>query len=94
MYTEIVKIIEGGMLGDKEKVANYATVLADNLEKEGEKSLSNKIRGVLTKRRRGLTSLDSFATKPVDSESRMEMVEITTLRSSTIAAAADRKSVV
>ena len=78
MYTEIVKIIEGGMLGDKEKVANYATVLADNLEKEGEKSLSNKIRGVLTKRRRGLTSLDSFATKPVDSESRMEMVEITT----------------
>ena len=51
MYTEIVKIIEGGMLGDKEKVANYATVLADNLEKEGEKSLSNKIRGVLTKRR-------------------------------------------
>ncbi len=78
MYTEIVKIIEGGMLGDKEKVVNYATVLADNLEKEGEKSLSNKIRGVLTKRRRGLTSLDSFATKPVDSESRMEMVEITT----------------
>ena len=66
------------MLGDKEKVANYATVLADNLEKEGEKSLSNKIRGVLTKRRRGLTSLDSFATKPLDSESRMEMVEITT----------------
>ena len=60
MYTEIVKIIEGGMLGDKEKVANYATVLADNLEKEGEKSLSNKIRGVLTKRRRGLTSLDSL----------------------------------
>ena len=78
MYTEIVKIIEGGMLGDKEKVVNYATVLADNLEKEGEKSLSNKIRGVLAKRRRGLTSLDSFATKPVDSESRMEMVEITT----------------
>ena len=31
MYTEIVKIIEGGMLGDKEKVVNYATVLADNL---------------------------------------------------------------
>ena len=78
MYTEIVKIIEGGMLGDKEKVVNYATVLADNLEKEGEKSLSNKIREEIKKRRRGLTSLDSFATKPVDSESRMEMVEITT----------------
>lgn len=78
LYTEIVKIIEGGMLGDKEKVQNYAIVLADNLEKEGEKALSNKIRGVIAKRKRGLTSLDSFATKPVDTESRMEIVEITT----------------
>ena len=34
MYTEIVKIIEGGMLGDKEKVVNYATVLADNQKKK------------------------------------------------------------
>ena len=34
MYTEIVKIIEGGLQGDKEKVQNYANVLANNLEKE------------------------------------------------------------
>lgn len=33
MYTEIVKIIEGGMIGDKEKVYNYARVLAENLER-------------------------------------------------------------
>ena len=78
MYTEIVKIIEGGLLGDKEKVQNYAVVLANNLEKEGEVALSNKIKGVVAKRKRGLTSLDSFATKPVDTESRMDIVEITT----------------
>ena len=36
MYTEIVKIIEGGLVNDKEKVINYATVLADNLENQGE----------------------------------------------------------
>ncbi len=78
MYTEIVKIIEGGILGDKEKVQNYAVVLANNLEKEGELTLSNKIRSVISKRKRGLTSLDSFATKPVDTESRMDIVEITT----------------
>lgn len=78
MYTEIVKIIEGGLLGDKEKVQNYATVLAKNLEKEGEIGLSNKIRGVISKRKIGMTSLDSFATKPVDTESRMDIVEITT----------------
>lgn len=77
MYTEIVKIIEGGLQGDKEKVQNYANVLANNLEKEGEISLSKKIRGIVENRKRGLTSLDSFATKPVDTESRMEIVEIT-----------------
>ena len=32
MYTEIVKIIEGGLSGDKEKVLNYAKVLATNLD--------------------------------------------------------------
>lgn len=78
LYTEIVKIIEGGLLGDKEKVQNYAVVLANNLEKEGEVALSNKIKGVVAKRKRGLASLDSFATKPVDTESRMDIVEITT----------------
>lgn len=78
MYTEIVKIIEGGLQGDKEKVQNYANVLANNLEKEGEVSLSKKIRGIVENRKKGLTSLDSFATKPVDTESRMEIVQITT----------------
>ena len=31
MFTEIIKIIEGGLVNDKEKVLNYATVLANNL---------------------------------------------------------------
>lgn len=78
MYTEIVKIIEGGLQGDKEKVQNYANVLAYNLEKDGEISLSRKIKGIVENRKKGLTSLDSFATKPVDTESRMEIVQITT----------------
>ena len=77
MYTEIVKIIEGGLIGDKEKVQNYADVLATNLEKEGELVLSKKIRNIILKKKGSLTSLDSFATKPVDTESRMDIVEIT-----------------
>lgn len=76
MYTEIVKIIEGGISGDKEKTQNYAIVLADNLEKQGETTLAKKIRAVLAKKKGTLTSLDSFATKPVDNESRMDIVEI------------------
>lgn len=77
MYTEIVKIIEGGLSNDKEKVLNYATVLANNLDEQGEESLARRIRMVLSKKKGTLTSLDSFATKPVDAESRMDMVEIT-----------------
>lgn len=77
LYTEMVKIIEGGLSGDKEKVQNYATVLADNLEKQGEVVLTKRIRTVLNSKKGALASLDSFATKPVDTESRMEMVEVT-----------------
>lgn len=77
LYTEIVKIIEGGLNGDKEKVQNYANVLADNLEKQGEVALTKKIRTILTAKKGAFTSLDSFATKPVDTESRMEIVEVT-----------------
>ncbi|MGI6653867.1 MAG: AAA family ATPase [Christensenellales bacterium] len=78
MYTEIIKIIEGGLVNDKEKVANYATVLADNLESQGETPLAKKIRTTLRNKRGTLTSLDGFITKPVDTESRMDIVEITT----------------
>ena len=77
MYTEIVKIIEGGLSNDKEKVVNYATVLAHNLENQGEISLAKRIRSTLNNKKGTLTSLDSFSTKPVDTESRMEIVEIT-----------------
>ena len=76
MYTEIVRIIEGGLVNDKEKVLNYANVLANNLEKQGEISLAKKIRSVLAQKRGTLTALDSLATKPVDPESRMDIVEV------------------
>lgn len=76
MYTEIVKIIEGGLANDKEKVVNYANVLASNLEKQGDISLAKKIRSTLSQRKGGLTALDSLSTRPVDSESRMDIVEV------------------
>ena len=76
MYTEVLKIIEGGITGDREKVYNYAKVFADNLEKEGDLSFSKKVRGVLGSKNTKLTSLDEFATKPVDQESRMDIVDL------------------
>ena len=76
MYTELIKIIEGGLGNDKEKVYNYATVLADNLEQQGEISLAKRIRNTLSKKNATFTALDSLSSRPVDSESRMEIVEI------------------
>lgn len=76
MYTEIVKIIEGGIAGDKEKVFNYAQVLATNLEKSGDISLSKKISSIIANKKVRMASLDEFSTKPVDTESRMDMVDV------------------
>lgn len=76
MYTEIVKIIEGGLAADREKVASFAEVLANSLEKQGEIALTKKIRSILRNKRGVLASLDSFSTRPVDTESRMDIVEI------------------
>ena len=77
MYTEIVKIIEGGLKGDKDKILNYATVLANNLEQQGNPALARKIINILSERKGQLATLDEFTAKPVDGESRLEMVEIT-----------------
>jgi SpoVK/Ycf46/Vps4 family AAA+-type ATPase len=73
----MVKIIEGGLRGDRDKILNYAAVLADNLEQEGNPALSKKIRSILSERKGQLTALDDFTSKPVDTESRMEIIEIT-----------------
>ena len=76
MYTEMIKIIEGGIIGDKEKVYNYAKLLATNFEKDGETRFSKRILDVLNNKKGKLTSLDALAAKPVDAESRADMVEV------------------
>ncbi len=77
MYTEIIKIIEGGLANDREKIVNYASVLANNLKQSGDASLAHRIETILQKKQGTFTTLDSFSTKPVDTESRMDIVEIT-----------------
>ena len=76
MYTEILKIIEGGLAGDREKVYNYCNVLIKNLNEEGDKKLAKKIQSIVEEKRGKKLSLDSFETSPVDIESRMEMVQV------------------
>lgn len=76
MYTEITKIIEGGLSGDKEKVFNYANVLVKNLEEDGEDVFASKIKKIMTNKKVNMASLDSLASKPVDGESRMDIVDV------------------
>lgn len=76
MYTEILKIIEGGLIGDREKVYNYAKTLSENLINSGDKELGNKIYKTLNNKKSSLATLDSLSSKPVDGESRMEIVDV------------------
>ena len=73
---EILKIVEGGLKGDRTTVAAYASQLADKLEKDGEKKAAARIRRAASGP--ALQSLEpaKLAEKPrlpVDAESRLSL---------------------
>lgn len=76
MQAEVLRIIEGGLSGDKTKVYNYAVALANNLDREGETRFAEKVRGALSGRKPGLAALDGLSARPVDQESRMDIVDV------------------
>ena len=76
MQAEVLRLIEGGLLGDKTKVLNYARTLADNLEQSGDIRFAKRIRSTLAEKRFSIATLDGLSAKPVDQESRMEMVDV------------------
>lgn len=43
MYTELIKIIEGGLNNDQKKVINYSSHLAKKLRDVGDNKLADKI---------------------------------------------------
>lgn len=76
MQTEVIRIIEGGLAGDKSRVANYARTLAANLEKDGDTRFARRINSVLANKKYSVASLDGLSSKPVDQESRLDMVDV------------------
>ena len=76
MYSEMIKIIEGGMSGDKYRVYSYSQKLIEELEKENEKLLAKKIQKILEDKKSTMAIVEQFSGKPVDQESRMDMVQI------------------
>lgn len=76
MYTEIFKIIEGGLNKDPQKVQSYARLLAENLKKDGDNKMAERIGRLLSNQKATLVYQDELITLPVDQESRMNMADI------------------
>jgi SpoVK/Ycf46/Vps4 family AAA+-type ATPase len=77
MYNEVIRLIEAGVAMDRQKVLGYAGLLADNLEKKGDIKFAERIRGIISNNRQAVASLDSLGSKPVDSESHLDIVDVT-----------------
>lgn len=76
MYNEILKIIEGGIDKDRNKVISYSKLLSENLQKDGDEKFANKIQDILNKKTITPAYLDSFLSTPVDQETRLSMVDV------------------
>lgn len=77
-FLEILKIIDGALSTDRNKVLSYANALADKLEAEGEGKSAEKIRRVLAQKGVSSLSTASFSSShrlPVDSESRFSLAD-------------------
>ena len=77
MYSEILRIIEGGLSNDKRKIVSYSNRLANRFEKDGDSAMAKCILDVVNDvSRNGISTMDEFRNIPVDSESRMKIVEV------------------
>lgn len=75
-YSEISKIVEAGLDRDKERVRNFAKLLAQKLEEDGEIRGSKRLMNILEKKSDGRSVMDSLVPPPVDQESRLSIVDI------------------
>jgi Cdc6-like AAA superfamily ATPase len=75
MYAELLKVIEGGLSKDPQKVASYAKLLAQNYEKDGDSKSADRIMRLLEGKRSPLVYLDQIITPPVDQETRLSIAD-------------------
>lgn len=77
MYTEIAKIIEGGLLKDSKKVYNYANHLVKKLREDGEDRFADRLTKILNNGTGGIPVYkDELFSTPVDSETRLSIADI------------------
>lgn len=76
MKTELIKLIEGGLNKNTDKVKSYALLIADKMEKDGEKRFADRIKEIIAKSSAHPVYLDEFISKPVDNDSSLDMVDV------------------
>ena len=76
MYPELLKIIEGGLKSDPQKVRNYSAKLASYLRDNGESNVSKKISKLVNSTNTRTAELDAFTAKPFDSETHVETIDV------------------
>jgi len=75
---EILRIIDGGLKLNPQKVKSYGELLAEKLETAGENKIALKIRQILTKSQTdqvGTSAVARLGNVPVDTESRMSLAD-------------------
>ncbi|WNF39099.1 ATP-binding protein [Bacillaceae bacterium IKA-2] len=76
MRTEFLKIIEGGLERNPEKVKNYAKLVSDKFREDGEEKFADRITNLLSNKSIHPVYLDEFVSKPIDKDSRLPMVDV------------------
>lgn len=80
MQTEIIRIVETGLNGDRKKVQEYTKLLIQRLKKDGDERFAKRLERTLSLNQpalAGMASLDEISSQaPLDKESRMSMLEI------------------
>lgn len=77
MYTEIIKIIEGGLNKDVIKVKTYAELLASKLESKEEQQFKRRILNLINNSKStSLASLNGIISKPSDVDSSLPIVDV------------------
>ena len=73
-----MKIIEGGLSKNPEKVRSYAGLLSEKLRAEGDERFADRIVALINNKSSNshLVYLDEFSSVPVDQDSRINMVDI------------------
>ncbi len=76
MYTELIKIIEGGLHNDAKKVISYSKHLVKKLKDDGAEKLANKITSIIESSTGMPVYKDQLFDAPIDNDTRLNIADV------------------